>query len=54
MKVGKDEEKKKYFMIIYYLYFVMICIMAHLLINLKDFFFDTAFGTSPNLARMCG
>ena len=27
---------------------------ANLLINLKDKIFDTAVGTSPNLARMCG
>ena len=26
----------------------------NLLIHLKDTFFDTAVGTSPNLARMCG
>ena len=30
----------------------MLCL--HLLINLKDNIFDTAVGTSPNLARMCG
>ena len=28
--------------------------LANLLINLKDKIFDTAVGTSPNLARMCG
>ena len=26
----------------------------HLLINLKDHFFDTNVGSRPNLARMCG
>ena len=28
--------------------------VRHLLINLKDKIFDTAVGTSPNSARMCG
>ena len=33
---------------------LLMGIHKHLLINLKEIFFDMAVGTSPNLARMCG